>query len=528
MDSDLCNRLDMLAAVDQELNARVDLLPPRADVQALRPHSEQLTELARPQIERDLAGELAPVVLTDKGWRGVRPVHVLSLVDQIAYRALVNLIAQELPGSVVGRRPHAEFATAAIVRGTRYVSKTDVVSYYEFVDHESLRYELIAQTGEEPAVDALTTLLGKITGRRIGLPQVNTASHILGDTYIDIARRRLARRGLSVATYSDDFRIASASWPEARNALDACAEEVRALGLVLNDRKTFTYGVARYRKSLTAFRDAEKALFRRDEDKGDRSNPDPFTLGTGGEDYEDEPDEPEEPGSIGARPLDRGIEDDEASQEDFALDEQPNDQQIAAAERAWEIWINEDETEDAQAAQAAAVTQSLVGRALPVLGLSGDLRPLEDFSLLLRYEPILAPQLATYLRALGRHGFETRELIRGTLNEVVTRGAFSSWQAMWLAYAAGDLRRTKTEQPYERWLARSAARSTHEGLAATAAASLGRLGRNKSDDVLAALNHVSAPWRRQVLWALVGLDPKRANEVAEDGIDRLVIEAASS
>ena len=35
---------------------------------------------------------------------------------------------------------------------------------------------MIAQTGEEPAIDVLTDLLGNVMGRRVGLPQVHTAS----------------------------------------------------------------------------------------------------------------------------------------------------------------------------------------------------------------------------------------------------------------------------------------------------------------------------------------------------------------
>jgi len=80
---------------------------------------------------------------------------------------------------------------------------------------------------------------------------VHTASDILGDTYIDPVRRRMLIRGYATFTYSDDFRIASQTLGAARAAVEACAEEVRGLGLVLNDRKTYTYGTRKYRESLT-------------------------------------------------------------------------------------------------------------------------------------------------------------------------------------------------------------------------------------------------------------------------------------
>jgi hypothetical protein len=147
----------------------------------------------------------------------------------------------------------------------KYVSKTDVTAYCEFVDHELPCAELIAQTGEELAAESLTELLASALGRGVGLPQVHPSSDVLGDTYIDPARGRLLRRGHAVFTYSDDFRIASRSLGDARASLEACAEEVHALGLVLNERKTYTYRTAKYRDSLTSFADAERRLFEESE-----------------------------------------------------------------------------------------------------------------------------------------------------------------------------------------------------------------------------------------------------------------------
>ncbi|MDT0264630.1 RNA-dependent RNA polymerase family protein, partial [Jatrophihabitans lederbergiae] len=72
------------------------------------------------------------------------------------------------------------------------------------------------------------------------------------------------------------FRIASKTLADARGALEACAEEVRELGLVLNERKTFTYGAKKYERSLTAFADAERDLFATEADEGD--DEDPFAL----------------------------------------------------------------------------------------------------------------------------------------------------------------------------------------------------------------------------------------------------------
>jgi len=267
IDRTMMNRLDLRDAVKRELALRNRLLPRRWDYLALAGEHAAVEAAIRPLIRWGPSGTPADVVLSDKGWRGMRPLHVMTLTDRVLYRALVELIRQTLPENLRQRCPVAEFRQAPLdLLDAAYISKTDVTAYYEFVDHQNLADELIDHTGEEPAIEVLTDLLGEVMGRRVGLPQVHTASDVLGDTYIDQTRRRLLRRGHATFTYSDDFRIASASLGEARAALEACAEEVRALGLVLNDRKTYTYRTEKYRRSLTSFADAEKRLFVDDED----------------------------------------------------------------------------------------------------------------------------------------------------------------------------------------------------------------------------------------------------------------------
>jgi hypothetical protein len=451
----------------------------------------------------------------------------MTLEDRVLYRAVVDLLTLSLPDTVTKRMPFEDFKRAPIIERMRYISKADVAAYYEFVDHAYLAEELISQTGEEPAVDALADLLGRVMGRRIGLPQVNTASNVLGDTYIDMVRRRLVRRGYAVFTYSDDFRIASRTLADAREALEACAEEVRVLGLVLNERKTYTYGARKYEASLTSFAKAERSLFAADQGPEGDQAADPFALGTTSESYDAEE---RDTSTLGASPLDRGIDDSEAFDEAaLGVTQYPDSGKASAARRAWQIWENEDESEETQAGQDAVITQSLLGLALPILGAVGDAAPIESLSLLLRFEPGLAPHVAAYIAAYARHGLSARGEIRQALNDVVEENIFSPWQGMWLAQAAGELPRTRREQTYERWLTKCVSESHHDGLTATAAASLGRLGRKKNADVVAAaVERVSAPWKRLAFWGILGLDSALADRVADDGIDRLLIAATLS
>ena len=187
------SRVDLSEAVQRELLLRNRLLPRRWDYVALAGDHAAVEAALRPLLRRGPSGTRADVVLSDKGWRGVRPLHVMTLSDRVLFRALVEVIGATLPENLRHRRPIADFRRAPLdVPSARYVSKTDVTSYYEFVDHECLADELIAQTGEEPAIDSLAALLGSIMGRRVGLPQVHPASDVLGDTYIDPVRRRIA------------------------------------------------------------------------------------------------------------------------------------------------------------------------------------------------------------------------------------------------------------------------------------------------------------------------------------------------
>lgn len=509
-------KLDLKAAAEQELKTRNRLMPPRWDRLALVPQAGAVTQWLRPRYTKGLFGERADVVFVEKNRSGVRPISELTLTDRVLYRALVGFIAEALPEGLTRRPPNSEFQSAPLQdENVRYVSKSDVAAYYEFIDHELLEIELLSQTGEAPAIAALLELLGRVMGRRVGLPQIHKSSDILGDTYIDPVRRRMRRAGFDVYTYSDDFRIASTTLAAARAALESCASEVRGLGLVLNESKTYTYGVAKYRESLNAFAEAERRLF---DDQADQLA---FLLDEGYADADDESEE--EPLDLGGGH--EGAEDD-AIVEDGQLEEsayqESNERQVAAAKRAWEIWMGE-EAEEATSPQDAAITMSLLSRALPILGAAGVDDPLHDLSRLLRREPAVTPQVASYLINLGKNDQRARTLARQTLDQLVGEDSFSVWQRMWLAEAAGHIRRSG-DRPLYRWLVECVA-SAPAPLAATAAAAIGRLGLPESNALAAALDRVGPVWRGLVLWALANVDPNQAAACADSRLDRLLIEA---
>jgi Reverse transcriptase (RNA-dependent DNA polymerase) len=527
-------RLDLTAAIEKELSSRNRLMPTRHDRFSLAHSAGEVEKWLRPQLRKGIYGSRASTVFVDKSRRGARPISEFSLADRVLYRALVELIAQSLPSHLTQRSTIAEFHEDPL-RDTsvRYVSKTDVTAYYEFVDHELLEDELLSQTGEEPAITALMGLLERIMGRSVGLPQVHKSSDILGDTYIDLARRRLNRAGYSVFTFSDDFRIGSTDLASARSALEACAVEVRALGLVLNESKTYTYGADKYRRSLTSFVDAEKRLFEQAD-----SDSEGLSL-LYDSDYDDPDDVDDSPAnlSLGSSPVHGRIDEDEAivdTDDSDRTGEVPDPLQVAAAESVWQMWIDEDESDETQSGQDTAITQSLLGRALPILGTAGDKNPLDKLSALLRHEPALTPQIVKYILRYCATGPRARTGVRAALDRVTAEDNFSAWQYMWLAEAAGGVRRApknlrrapKNPSHYD-WLA-WCVEHAQPPLAATAAASLGSLRVGRVKLLEGALDRVGEAWRPLVLWGLAQLDMDAATACADSKLDRILIESIAT
>ncbi len=93
----LSGRLDVRGAVATELLGRNRLLPRRFDDDVLARDLGGVVAWAAPRVRRAAPAAQEDVVLARKGWRGLRPLSVLSLTDRIAYRALVGLLAESLP-----------------------------------------------------------------------------------------------------------------------------------------------------------------------------------------------------------------------------------------------------------------------------------------------------------------------------------------------------------------------------------------------------------------------------------------------
>ena len=400
------------------------------------------------------------------------------------------------------------------VEGCEYVLKSDIASYYQYIDHELLVNEVVAQTGDDLAVSLAVEVLAHTSSRRFGLPQLSSVSDVLADIYIDPMRRVLVRRGYLVWCFTDDFRVACRSYDEALGALEATDEAARELGLVLNEMKSSTPGIDRYRASLTAVRDRERELFAMLEVE-ELNEPDPGEYGE-----ERALDEQSERDSL----LDEADFDDADLQPEAPNDEEVVSQaQLLAASKVVDLWVEEEEDEDTQRSERAQVTARILGRALRVFTLGGDPSALEHVASMLVYEPYLTPTIARYVRECGRFA---RRSTRNTLDDVCRSGIVSTWQAIWIAYIAGELprRRGGEQLAHVGWL-REQLRSPSAALRAEASLALARRRLTSANELLDVAAGLPSMHRPTALLGLAALGEEDiAMGAADSELDRLRIQ----
>ena len=437
------------------------------------------------------------------------------------------------------REAFGEFESAPnAVERSGYVVVLDVSAYYVYVDHDLLMQELIAQTGDGPAIDTLAEFLMNVMGRRVGLPQVSPVSDILGDTHLDVVRRKLVRRGYQVTRYADDFRIVTSTLGDARAALEECAAELYTLGLVLNEGKTRILTSDNYQRWATRFRDAERQMFREGEsvtaEDGDAIAQFFSTTSRYGRDDTPVPDATSDTDEVDSvldaaeSPLlqtpDKRSDDETLEHPTVGAGNKLSEGVTRAARRAWGLWISG----EADTRYDAATKRKLASRALRVLGHADDDSPLTSLDRLLSQEPGLTPDLVAYLTSIPIG--DTRVQARSALNDLLeNKHLLSTWQKVWIADAAGKLGpmtlgrdSPPAEVPYLRWL-HECLNADNDALAATAAHSLGRLRAGSAAELAAIVEKVADQWKPLALLGLARVDEKKALDCAGGALDRLML-----
>lgn len=354
------------------------------------------------------------VVLAQKSQKGRRPLHVMSFEQRVLYRALVESLEPDVPKADRSDEAWTAFQEGPLAdEGYQYLVRTDVVGFYQYVDHELLLDELVARTGNARTAEAIGELLTSVTGRA-GLPQNVGASHVLSEYYLDAVERALLRNGHPMWRFSDDIIVASNSWVGINHALGELSERLRRVGLVINEEKTRYFRQDTYRRwiadPLERLREAGGA-----------------DLVAVVDDYD--PDEPP---------------DDEDRQLDLAASEEVA---VELLERSLAAHRSSTHTDRLD----AVVNRKVLRGALRLLTLTESAAGLGHVPDLLRYEPQLTASVSKYLKRVASNG--GADSVRGVLSTCVDADDLyiSPWQAAWLIDA---LQRSEDpfDEPLQGWL----------------------------------------------------------------------------
>lgn len=503
----LIDSVDVHAVVRDELLAQNRFLPPDLVNYALIANADEVAGWLDTKLRREVAPTSPDIVLARKGPRGSRPLPYMSLEDRLVYRAVLSPLAGQLPNSRV-EGTFEEFQRAPLGEPEcEFVVKTDVAAYYQYIDHERLTDEVIAQTGDDLAVSAAVQLVQESTGRKFGLPQMSEPSDILADCYVDPVRRELLRNAFATVRYVDDFRVACKDYEAALEALELIERATFKLGLVLNDSKTSTPHRQTYEDSLGAVDRAEHDLF--SEFGGTIEG---FFLMAG--EYDEQENQ-----ALQLLSWVPGVEADEvAAPRAETTEVEPH--QVGAARLLVDLWGQEEPA--VGEGWSRATWSVLLRKALAVLTVNAenaDQHPITKglATELLLHEPHLTPNLVNYLVAAGQ---VDTDLVVELLEEVTGKHITSPWQQLWLTHLAGTLPRTvSTQTGHHRWLVDQAENGRHDAVAARAALALAQRQRLSLKAAQATYERVSPVHRRTVALARAATHGTDSRHTHDDLVD---------
>lgn len=206
-----------------------------------------------------------------------RPLSVLSIEDRLVYEAAVQSIASsidsQLSDSVFSHRLLKKPTPKKFIRyfGTAFGEfesylpsddfegvclKTDLVSFYEYIDYNKLLDYIDAGDENAPAINILRRLLRDWANQSsvIGLPQGSNASGILANAYLLSTDSAAISHSSGYARFSDDMRIFFLTEEEARRFAPQLVNSLRSVGLNLAPTKTEIVSVEKLKSDKGAAR----------------------------------------------------------------------------------------------------------------------------------------------------------------------------------------------------------------------------------------------------------------------------------
>jgi hypothetical protein len=455
-------KLDLGAAFDAELETKRNLLPPEPWIDPIRTKKKATLNWVKSVLEQ--GRQLTPNVITNarKPGYGIRPVPVVGIAERIAYRALTSACVSDLDLPGRGAEEYRQMLSGPLdyVREAagnspfflnssdlKYVVESDIVAFYQYVDHELLAREIQLQTGLTTIPNLLSALLTEIEQRKFGIPQLLEPSDQLSELYIRVLERNLIRRGLNVWRYNDDFRIGAKTFGDALEAIERLAEAAREIGLAVNDHKTKTPALFTYLMTHTNLQldDHEAAI---------------------------------DPQDVELIVVDYLHEDEE--------------QQVAVATATLARIDSIQDRIDLKDISSVDIRD--LRRAVNTLARHADPGALPFITQLFFFVPSLTPRASYYLLAL--HPTNATE-VEQIFDRLIVSNNLSDWQKVWLAYVGRTLNLFLLHTSREAWAQEQMRRGQGGLLAAECALALSEamsVNLNELDRALRTEPEALAPW----------------------------------
>lgn len=225
--------------------------------------SEALVESAQESVSGTYRPDTIRIIRVPKTGLLTRAGGSPSLRDRVVFQAAVSPLAPRIESMLStnvfsarhaeGNRKyffrksttlHGDFVNRtrdAIEDGYGIVAVTDVVSYFDNIDHSLLFRQLIRLDAPTEALNTLRILLRTWGGDgQTGIPQGPNASRLLGNLYLIPVDSAIENSNLDVVytRFMDDIRVAARTSADARRAIALIETEMTKRGLTLSSSKT--------------------------------------------------------------------------------------------------------------------------------------------------------------------------------------------------------------------------------------------------------------------------------------------------
>ena len=230
------------------------------DHETVQAFERQLTETIRWQSEKLRTGTYTPqpirrAHIPKLGTNETRPLGIPTVRDRVVQAAVVNVIepiferdfAEHSYGFRPGRgcKDALRRVSQLLKEGYVHVVDADLKGYFDSIPHD----RLMSRVKERIADGRVLRLIGDFLKADIldemkrwtpeqGAPQGAVLSPLLSNVYLDPLDHLMARHGIEMVRYADDFVILCKTAEDAARALELVKQWVAGNGLTLHPEKT--------------------------------------------------------------------------------------------------------------------------------------------------------------------------------------------------------------------------------------------------------------------------------------------------